>query len=87
MSIETIPTAEVAKLLGTSHEGIRNGILNGTLPIGFVSKKEGSNRYRTTIIKKRFDAWINARDLEGKNENHRLQKNVPRRHSAEVGKR
>lgn len=66
--IAIIPTAEVAKLLGTSHEGIRQGILNGTLPIGFVSKKEGSNRYRTTVVKKRFDAWINAQDLINKNE-------------------
>ena len=53
---------EVAKLLKTTAPKIKAGILNGTLPIGFVAEGDSD---RTIIVEERLRAWLNAEDLKG----------------------
>ncbi len=54
---------EVAKRLGTSPMKLKSGILNGTLPVGAVLRDPGSTQDRIIIVKRRFEAWMNACDL------------------------
>ena len=62
--VDRIPSAEAAAILGTSFEVMKSAMLNGTLPIGFVGRKEGSSRDSVHVIRSRFEAWIAARDLK-----------------------
>jgi hypothetical protein len=57
--VELIPCEEFAKHMKTSHAKIKAGILNGTLPIGFVA--DG----RVIIPKPRAVAWLTGADLFG----------------------
>lgn len=56
-----IDVKEIADFLGTSPMKIKSGILNGTMPIGTVLTEGG--RDRTIIIRARWEAWINGKDL------------------------
>lgn len=47
-------------MLGTTAGKVKNAILNGTMPIGLVTKEDGSSHDRTIIVKKRFDMWVNG---------------------------
>lgn len=58
---EVIDVKEVAESLGTSPMKIKSGILNGTMPIGAVLSEGG--RDRTIIIRARWEAWVNGKDL------------------------
>ncbi len=60
--IETIPVAEIAKALNTTHSRVLSAMQNGTLPIGVVTENENGRR-RGTVIKARWEAWVNAKDL------------------------
>ncbi len=64
METLTIKPEVVAKILGTSQPIIKAAIKNGTLPIGFVARPEGSSHDRIVIIKKRFEIWLDGGDLE-----------------------
>jgi hypothetical protein len=57
--VELIPCETMAKLLKTSFSKVKAGILNGTLPIGFVA--DG----RVIIPKPRAVAWLTGADLLG----------------------
>ena len=59
--IETLTKDEIAKALGLSPTAIPDMILNGTLPIGCAYKRE--NASRVVIIKKRWEKWIEGKDL------------------------
>lgn len=52
---------EVAKMFHTTQQKIKGAILNGTLPIGFVSEGEVD---RIFIIDKRLEAYLAAQDLK-----------------------
>ena len=56
---------EVAALLHTTAPKIKTGILNGTLPIGFVAEGGEKGVDRTIIVEERLAAWLNAEDLKG----------------------
>lgn len=56
---------EVATLLHTTAPKIKAGILNGTLPIGFVAEGGERGVDRTVIVEARLEAWLNAEDLKG----------------------
>ena len=58
---EIMDVKEIAEILGTSPMKVKSGILNGTMPIGTVLSEGG--RDRTIIIRARWEAWINAKDL------------------------
>ena len=60
--VEIVPAADVAKAFHTTPSKIAAAIKNGTLPIGFVADE---NQNRTVIVKKRFEAYIEAKDLGG----------------------
>lgn len=61
-SVETVSAADVAKVFHTTPAKIAAAIKNGTLPIGFVADE---NCNRTIIIKRRLEAYIEAKDLGG----------------------
>lgn len=63
-SIETIPLIEAAKILHTQPEKINAAILNGTFPVGIATEGGAGSRRTTIILKKRFEAYINALDLK-----------------------
>lgn len=42
---KNIPVVEAAKIMGKDQQFIRQGMIQGILPIGTVFKKEGSNQY------------------------------------------
>lgn len=42
---KNIPVIEAAKIMGKDQQFIRQGMIQGILPIGTVFKKEGSNQY------------------------------------------
>lgn len=42
---ENIPVAVAAQIMKKDHQFIRQGMIQGNLPIGTVFKKEGSRRY------------------------------------------
>lgn len=65
INIETMKIREAASLLGTTEPVLKSAILNGTCPIGAVGS--GRSNDRIIIVKKRFEAWINADDLIKKN--------------------
>ena len=52
---------DVAKMFHTTQQKIKGAILNGTLPIGFVSEGEVD---RIFIIDKRLEAYLAAQDLK-----------------------
>ena len=58
---DLIDVKEIAEMLGTSPMKVKSGILNGTMPIGTVLSEGG--RDRTIIIRARWEAWVNAKDL------------------------
>lgn len=65
--VELLKAEDVAKMFGTTHSKIKAAILNGTLPIGFVAQHDvGRGCDRVIIVKRRLDAWINAKDLGAK---------------------
>lgn len=65
MNIEIMKPEEVAKILHTSPPRIKAAIKNGTLPIGAVFERSCPGEVdRVTIIRKRFEAWVNAEDLK-----------------------
>ena len=49
-----IPVAEAAKIMKKDQQFIRQGMIQGILPIGTVFKKEGSNQYDYYISPKLF---------------------------------
>ena len=59
--VTIMKAGEVADIFHTTAPKIKAAILNGTLPIGFVADDE--KRDRIIIVKKRLEAWINAKDL------------------------
>lgn len=62
--VEIMKAEEVAKILKTSPPRVKGAILNGTMPIGAVFEKSHPGEVdRVAIVKKRFEAWINAKDL------------------------
>lgn len=62
--VDLMSVEEVAKLFGTTGPKITTAILNGTLPIGFVSKAEtAAERTRTIIVRQRLEKWLNGEDL------------------------
>lgn len=64
LKVETIPLADVAKILGTSAPRVKAAILNGTLPIGAVFEKSRPGEVdRVTVVKNRFEAWLMGLDL------------------------
>lgn len=58
--VELIPAADVAKMFHTTPAKIAAAMKNHTLPIGFIADE---NCNRIFIIKKRLEAYINAKDL------------------------
>ncbi len=62
-AIETLSIREVGSMLKIAPMKVKAGILNGTMPIGTVVNEAGSTKDRVIIIKKRFEAWVNAYDL------------------------
>ena len=58
--VELLKTDEVAKLFHTTPSKIAAAIKNHTLPIGFVADEKQN---RVFIIKKRLEAFIEAKDL------------------------
>lgn len=63
-SVETLPLREAAKILHTQPEKINAAILNGTFPVGIATSGGKGERRTTIILKKRFEAYINALDLK-----------------------
>ena len=63
MNIELVTAEEVARALGTSPMKVKSAILNGTMPIGAVLTEGG--RDRVVIIRARWEAWTQAKDLGG----------------------
>lgn len=61
LKVEIISGKDVAKMLHTTLPKIKAGILNGTLPIGFVGDIGGNDR--VIIVKSRLLAWLQAEDL------------------------
>lgn len=59
--VEIVPATEVAKLFHTTSSKISAAIKNGTLPIGFVADEKQN---RTIIVKKRLEAYVEAKDLK-----------------------
>ena len=53
---------EVAELLGCSPDTVTAMVDNGSMPIGGVYKTGKTSR--TIIIKRRWDLWIEGRDLD-----------------------
>lgn len=51
---ENIPVKEAAKIMKKEQQFIRQGMLQGILPIGTVFKKEGSSQYDYYISPKLF---------------------------------
>ena len=61
---KNIPVKEVAKLLGKDHQFIRQGIINGKLPIGTAFKKKIIDRARNEEKESmRYDFYISPRLL------------------------
>lgn len=58
--VELLKAEEVAAMFGTTAPKIKAAILNGTLPIGFIGT---GGKDRIIIVKRRLDAWVNAKDL------------------------
>ena len=65
MSVVTLKANDVAEELGITPGNVKYGILNHTMPIGTAFQAPDSSRARTIIIKTRYDAWKEARDLRG----------------------
>lgn len=53
--METINVKDVAADMGVSYITVREGIKNGTLPIGFIAQVK--SRCRIVIPKKRYEMW------------------------------
>jgi hypothetical protein len=51
---ENIPVTEAARIMKKDQQFIRQGMLQGILPIGMVFKKDGSNQYDYYISPKLF---------------------------------
>ena len=49
-----IPVTEAAKIMKKDQQFIRQGMIQGILPLGTVFKKEGSNQYDYYISPKLF---------------------------------
>ena len=49
-----IPVVEAARIMGKDQQYIRQGIIQGILPIGTAFKKQGSNHYDYYISPKLF---------------------------------
>lgn len=64
--VETIPAAEVCRILKLTHRKLIHAILNGTIPIGAVAEPQSEEEhYVVKIYKKRFEKYING-ELKGK---------------------
>ena len=59
-SVETITTKDTAAILRTTAPIVKAAILNGTLPIGFVGRRDGSTKDTIVILKKRLEMYING---------------------------
>lgn len=55
---QLIEIKSVARILNTTPEKIKSGILNGTLPIGTVMNSGG--RDETRIPLRRFEKWMSG---------------------------
>jgi len=60
---ETVTPLAVAKALGTTPMMVKAAIKNGSLPIGFVARKEGSTQDRIIIVKARWERWRRGEDM------------------------
>lgn len=61
---KTMTVNEVAAELGVEPLHIKYAILNGTMPIGCVLGNPEAGRVRTVVIRERWEAWFNAKDLK-----------------------
>lgn len=58
--IETITTKDAAAILRTTAPIVKAAILNGTLPIGFVGRRDTSGKDTIVISTKRLEMYING---------------------------
>lgn len=58
-----VPVKEVAKLMGKDQQFIRQGIINGFLPIGTAFKKEITDSYLQKKESTQYDFYISPRLL------------------------
>lgn len=58
-----VPVKEVAKLMGKDQQFIRQGIINGILPIGIAFKKEITDSYLQKKESTQYDFYISPRLL------------------------
>ncbi len=61
---EFLTFTEAGKMLGVSGMVIKASIINGTMPVGFVGRKEESGRDCGRVIRKRLEKWLEGNDLE-----------------------
>lgn len=59
--VETLTIQQVSEILGRNPQFIRQGIIQGTIPIGAVVRGEGNASF--IIPKARFEKWVNGDDL------------------------
>ncbi|MEE3428553.1 MAG: hypothetical protein VZQ55_06270 [Ruminococcus sp.] len=59
---DNVPVKVAAQYLDTSPQAVRDGMIEGKLPIGFVAQNAGG-KPRFTIPIKRLKAYVNADDL------------------------
>lgn len=64
--VKLLTFSEVGKMLGKSSMVIKCGILNGTLPIGFVGRNGSSTRDAGGVAPERLRKWLEGADLEVK---------------------
>ena len=62
MVVDIVPVEEVARALHVTEMKVKHGIMNGTMPIGTVLNEGG--RDRVVIIRARWEAWAQAKDLQ-----------------------
>lgn len=63
--VEIVPTETVAKILHTTPAKVTAMVINGTLPIGAAISAKEAGQNRAIIVKRRLEAWLNAKDLNG----------------------
>ena len=61
----TLKAREVAADMHTTFEIVKAAIIDGSLPIGFVTRRKGSTQDRIIIVKERYEAWKRGLDLNG----------------------
>lgn len=54
----TMTVADVAAILNTKPDKVRDAILNGTMPVGMVGQGDHSSKTRVIIVRRRFEKWM-----------------------------